>query len=154
MSDRRFSFEVVKTSSAPAATLFRLVTDGGRWSEWAKPLVLQSSWVRQGDPAPGGVGAIRKFGAWPVFVQEETVEYEQDRRHVYKLIKPTMPAKDYTAEVLLTPNSKGGTDIRWSGSFTEGISGTGPVVRAGFNRAIRLFADRLVKAAEHESAGS
>lgn len=42
MSDRKFSFEILKTSTAPTSTLFRLVTDGGRWSEWAKPLVVQS----------------------------------------------------------------------------------------------------------------
>jgi len=73
MSGREFSFEVNRTSSAPAATLFRLVADGANWSKWAKPIVLQSSWARQGDPAPGGVGAVRKVGMWPLLVQEETV---------------------------------------------------------------------------------
>ena len=78
MSGRKFSFEINRTTSAPAATLFRLVTDGANWSDWAKPLVIQSSWARQGDPAPAGVGAVRKIGMWPFLVQEETVEYEQD----------------------------------------------------------------------------
>jgi hypothetical protein len=44
MSGRTFSFEINRTTSAPAATLFRLETDGGRSSEWAKPIVVQSSW--------------------------------------------------------------------------------------------------------------
>lgn len=100
MSGRKFSFEVTKTSSAPAATLFRLVTDGGNWATWAKPIVAQSSWARRGDPAPGGIGAIRKLGMWPVFVQEETVEYEQDRRHVYKLVGARTPVQDYFGEVV------------------------------------------------------
>lgn len=148
MSGRKFSFEVNTTSSAPPATVFRLVADGARWSEWAKPVVLKSSWARHGDPAPGGVGAIRKVGAWPVFVQEETVEYEQDRRHVYKLIAPATPAKDYRGEVVLTPNASGGTDIRWSGSFTEGVTGTGPAMRAGMAGVIKFFAGKLARAAE------
>ena len=101
MSGRKFSFEINRTSSAPAATLFRLVADGANWSKWAKPIVLQSSWARQGDPAPGGVGAVRKVGMWPLLVQEETVAYEQDRRHAYKLIGPPSPAKDYSGEVVL-----------------------------------------------------
>lgn len=151
MAGRKFSFEVTKSSSAPAATLFRLVTDGGRWSSWAKPIVLQSSWARQGDPAPGGVGAVRKVGMWPVLAQEETVEYEQDRRHAYRLIAPPTPAKDYQAEVVFTPNASGGTDIRWSGSFTEGIRGSGPAMRAALGGAVKFFAGRLVKAAERES---
>jgi Polyketide cyclase / dehydrase and lipid transport len=150
-SGRKFSFEVNQTSTAPAATLFRLVADGANWSQWAKPVVVQSSWVRQGNPAPGGIGAIRKVGMWPVAVQEETVEYEQDRRHVYKLVAPSTPAKDYVGEVVLTPNAAGGTDIRWSGSFTEGVAGSGPMVRAAMGGAIKFFAGRLVKAAERES---
>jgi Polyketide cyclase / dehydrase and lipid transport len=153
MSGRKFSFEVTKTSTAPAATLFRLVTDGGRWSEWAKPIVASSSWERQGDPAPGGIGAIRKLGMWPVFVYEETTEYEQDRRHVYKLVGARRPVEDYIAEVALTPNASGGTNIRWTGSFTEKARGTGPVMRAGLGGAVKFFAGKLVQAAERESGG-
>jgi hypothetical protein len=90
---------------------------------------------------------------WPVLVQEETVEYEQDRRHVYKLVGPATPAKDYFAEVVFTPNAAGGTDLRWSGSFVEGVAGTGPVMRAALGGAVKFFAGRLVKAAERETAG-
>lgn len=153
MSGRKFSFEVNRTSSAPAATLFRLVADGANWSSWAKPIVVSSSWARQGDPAPGGVGAIRKIGMWPLLVQEETVEYEQDRRHAYKLVGPPSPAKDYSGEVVFTPNATGGTDIRWTGSFIEGVPGTGPVMRAALGGAVRFFSGRLVKEAERESSG-
>ena len=42
MSGRTFSFEVNRTSTAPAATLFRLVADGGNWSTWAKPIVVSA----------------------------------------------------------------------------------------------------------------
>jgi len=154
MSGRKFTFEINRTSSAPAATLFRLVADGGNWSAWAKPVVVQSSWVRQGDPAPGGVGAVRKVGLWPILVQEETLEYEQDRRHAYKMVGPPSPAKDYVAEVILTPNPAGGTDIRWTGSFVEGVSGTGPLLRAALGGVVGFFAGRLVKAAERESSSS
>jgi polyketide cyclase/dehydrase/lipid transport protein len=151
MSGRKFTFEVNKTTSAPAATVFRLVTDGGNWSTWAKPIVASSSWARQGDPAPGGIGAVRKLGMWPVFVQEETVEYEQDRRHVYKLVGKPQPADDYHGEVVLTPTPAGGTDIRWSGSFNEKVRGTGPVVKAAMGGAVKFFAGKLVTAAEREA---
>ncbi|AWV48384.1 hypothetical protein JK2ML_1983 [Mycobacterium leprae Kyoto-2] len=153
MSNRKFSFEVTRTSSASAAVLFRLVTDGANWAKWAKPIVLQSSWARLGDLRPGGIGAVRKIGIWPILVREETVEYEQDRRHLYKLIGPPNPAKDYLGEVLLAPNAAGGTNIHWSGSFTENIPGTGPVMRAALKGAVRCLTVRLVKTAERESDG-
>jgi uncharacterized protein YndB with AHSA1/START domain len=151
MSGRKFTFEINKTSTAPAATLFRLETDGANWSQWAKPIVVQSSWARESDSAPGGVGAIRKVGMWPMLVQEETVEYEQDRRHVYKLVGPGNPVKDYFGEVVLTPNAAGGTDIHWSGSFVEAVPGTGRLMRAAMGGAVRYFAGRLVKEAERQS---
>jgi hypothetical protein len=151
MAGKTFSFEVNMTSRAPAATLFRLETDGGRWSEWAKPIVVQSGWEQRGDPAPGGIGAIRKIGMWPVLVREKTLEYEQDRRHVYTLVGPSTPAKDYRAEAVFTPTPDGGTDLRWTGSFTEGIPGTGPVMLAVLRGAVKFFAARMVKVAERET---
>ena len=147
---RTFSFEVRRTSSAPAATLFQLEADGSRWSDWAKPIVFQSSWERQGSPAPDGIGAVRRVGTWPIFMREKTVEYEQDRRHVYEVIGPRSPAKNYRAEATFTPNTAGGTDLVWSGSFTEGVRGTGPIMRAVMGGAIKFLSAQLVKAAEKE----
>ena len=153
MSGRNFSFEINRISSAPAATLFRLVSDGANWSSWAKPVIVSSSWAKQGDPPPDGVGAIRKVGIGPLLFHEETVESEQDRRHVYKLVAaPPSPAKDYVGEVVFSPNAAGGTDIRWTGSFTEGVPGTGAVMRAALGGMVGLIAGRLVKAAERESS--
>jgi hypothetical protein len=152
MSGRTFSFEVNRTSTAPVATLFRMETDGANWSDWARPLIVHSSWERQGDPAPDGIGAVRKVGMWPILMLEETVEYEKDRRHVYKVIAPSTPAKDYQAEALFTPNASGGTDLRWRGSFTEGVRGTGPIMRVFLRGAIQLISLLLIKGAERETA--
>lgn len=129
MSGKVFTFGINRTTSASAATVFGLETDGAHWSEWAKPLILQSSWERQGDPAPAGIGAVRNVGLWPMLMREETIAYEQDRRHVYLQIGPPLPARGYRAEMLLTPNLAGGTNIRWTGSFTEGLRGTGQIMR-------------------------
>jgi hypothetical protein len=142
---KTYSFEVNRTSSAPPSSLFRLETDGSRWSEWAKPIVFQSRWAR--EPGADGMGGIRAVGLWPVFTREETLEYEQDRKHVYGLVGPA-PVKDYRAEVLFTPNADGGTDLRWTGSFTEAVPGTGALICATLRTVITVLSDRLVKAAE------
>jgi hypothetical protein len=87
---------------------------------------------------------------WPMLMREKTVAYEQDRRHVYVQIGPPLPAKDYPAELLLAPNATGGTDLRWTGSFTEGLRGTGPLMFV-FPRAVVWFLSRqLVKSAERD----
>jgi hypothetical protein len=85
---------------------------------------------------------------WPMLMREKTIAYEQDRRHVYLQLGPPLPAKDYRAELLLTPNPMGGTDIRWTGSFTERLRGTGPVMLVFLRGVVSFLAGRLVKAAE------
>jgi hypothetical protein len=144
MTGKTFSFEINRTTRAQPATLFRIETDGARWSEWAKPLIVQSSWEQNGP----GIGAVRKVGSWPMLMREKTVAYEPDRRHVYAQIGPPLPAKDYQAEVLLTPNATGGTDLRWTGSFIEGRRGTGPVMFVFLRSVVWFLSRRLVKAAE------
>jgi Polyketide cyclase / dehydrase and lipid transport len=147
-SGKTFSFEIRKSTSASAATLFRLETDGARWSEWARPLIVSSSWEQCGDPPPAGVGAVRKVGMWPMLMREKTVVYEKDRRHVYAQIGPRLPARDYCAEMLLSSIPTGGTDVRWRGTFAEGIYGTGPVMLIFLRGVVWFLARRLVKTAE------
>ncbi|WP_410668229.1 SRPBCC family protein [Amycolatopsis sp. cmx-4-68] len=144
---RKFSFEVNRTSTAPPAALFALEAEGPRWAEWGKPLIVQARWKRQGADEPAGVGAVREVGLWPVLIREETIEYEPGRKHVYTFFGAN-PIKDYRAEVLFTPAADGGTHLRWTGTFTEPVRGSGPILAAGLRATIRLFSGKLVKAAE------
>jgi hypothetical protein len=146
MTARTFSYEINRTSTASPEVLFRLETDAPRWAEWGRP--LQAGWDREADE-PGGIGAIRKVGAGPVRMFEETVVYERNRRHVYKFARRAI-MRDYRAEVTFTPNASGGTDLCWRGSFTESLPGTGPLLRALVRGAVAMLATRLVRGAERE----
>lgn len=147
MPPRTFSFEVTRTSTASPDRLFRLETDGARWSEWAKPLIVQSGWERWADQ-PGGVGAIRRVGLFPVLMYEETLEYEPGKRHVYTFAR-SAPVDDYRGEVTFTPTPNG-TELRWRGTFKEKVPGTGPLVLALLRTAIVFLSARLVRAAERD----
>ncbi|SDC73140.1 SRPBCC family protein [Actinokineospora iranica] len=144
---RTFAVEVTASSSADAPELFALVADARRWAQWARPVVAHAFVEREGDPAPGGVGSVRKLGRKPFLIREETVEYEQDRRHAYELRTP-VPVKNYRGEVRLIPRDGGGTDLVWRCSFVEWIPGTGPAVRAGVRSLIQTLSGKLVRAAE------
>lgn len=147
MSANSFSFAVERSSNASAERLFALVSDGSRWPEWTGTLVPSGSMVVKGDPAPAGVGAVRKLGVGPVGVKEQTTAYEQDRLHAYKLLTPG-PVRNYHAQVRLTPRPDGGTDLHWSGSFDEGVRGTGKVMQRVMSKMIGTLATKLVRAAE------
>ncbi|PPK65898.1 SRPBCC family protein [Actinokineospora auranticolor] len=145
---RTFAFEIAVSSSADAPELFAMVSDGRRWAEWARPVVTEAYLEREGDPAPGGMGAVRVVGRKPLLFREETVEYEQDRRHAYRLLSAA-PFRDYRGEITLIPLDGGGTDLVWRCSFVERVPGTGPALRAGLRSFINDLTKRLLRAAEH-----
>src|SRR5437870_4974482 len=113
MGEYAFAAEV--TSSATPDAVFAVLADVPRWKEWAGPLVRESYLDREGDSAPGGVGAIRRLGSKPFYGREEIVEYDPPRRLSYVILSG-QPVRNYRADIDLTPVD-GGTRIRWSSRF-------------------------------------
>ena len=64
-------------SAAPPEVVFDVLVDGPGWADWA-PGLKAASYECEGEPAPHGVGAIRRFGAGvgPVS-REQVVAYER-----------------------------------------------------------------------------
>jgi uncharacterized protein YndB with AHSA1/START domain len=141
-----YSYEVTARSAAPPARVFELLADATSWTRWAGPLIGHASWEQQGEPAPGGVGAVRKLGRWPVFGREKIVVSVPPSHHAYTLLSGS-PVRNYRADVRLTPDANG-TLIRWGGTFEPIVPGTGPVLAGIYRRMIGSFARRLAGYAE------
>jgi Polyketide cyclase / dehydrase and lipid transport len=141
----RFSYRVVVETSASPEDLFAVVADAPGWPRWAGPFVRQASWIRHGDPPPGGVGAVRRLGAWPFFSREEIVDFDPPRRLGYEVVG--LPVRKYRAEVEFAPNPSG-TSIIWHGSFEAVVPGSGPLLRIGLQAVARGFARRLAAVVE------
>ena len=143
----RLTFSVEARSLAEPERVFAVLADVPRWQEWAGPVVPRSSYAREGVPAPGGVGAIRRLGSGPLSSQEEIVAYDPPRHLAYVLLNGQR-RHGYRADVELTPLPDGGTRIAWTGSFRPPLPGTGPLLRAVFSRLVTGFAHRLAARAE------
>ena len=137
----RRSFEVVVRSDAPPDVVFAVLADGSRWHEWAGPLVPRSSWEREGDPPPGGVGAVRRLGLWPFVGREEVVEHVPPVRHSYVVLSG-IPVDDYRADVELTPDGAG-TTIAWRGAFSPRLPRTGRLLERVLRAIVGGLARRL-----------
>jgi uncharacterized protein YndB with AHSA1/START domain len=135
------SFEVQALSSAPPAAVFALLADGPSWQRWAGPLIRRATWDREGDPAPGGVGAVRKLGAPPLFSREEIVAYDPPHHLAYTMLSG-QPVRDYRADVRLVPDGAG-TRIEWAATFRPRIPGTGRLMRWYLGAIVGGFARRL-----------
>ena len=145
MVSARSSYEVTARSAAAPQRVFDVLADASSWQEWAGPLILRSWWEREGDPAPGGVGAIRRLGLRGASSREEIVAYEPPHHLAY--IWLTRVVRDYRADVRLEPDGDG-TLITWSGSFTPTRLGPAPVMRRFLRRTIGGVARRLAARAE------
>jgi hypothetical protein len=137
---------VTRESRASATTLFDIVCDGSRWSEWAHPLIRYSVWETRGPEDDGGVGAIRAVGAKQRPTREMTTIHEPGRRHGYTMLGGGV-VRDYNAVVSFDKGDNG-TRIQWNGRYDT----TSYLVGAAYWLMLRslfgTFAKNLAKAAE------
>jgi uncharacterized protein YndB with AHSA1/START domain len=145
----RTSYDVTARSEAAPERVFAALADAPSWKRWAGPMVLQSWWEREGEPAPGGVGAIRRLGMRGASSREQIVAFDPPRHLAYVWL--TRIVRDYRADVRLEPDGTG-TRIHWSGSFVPTRLVPGAVGRAFFTRTVGGFARRLAVHAEQHPA--
>jgi len=143
MAHERYDVDV--SCAAPPQVVFAVLADAPSWRTWV-PLVSRSSYEREGDPAPHGVGAVRRLGAriGPAS-REEVVTYDEPSTFAYELRSGPLPVRGYRSEVRLRPEGSG-THISWVGSFTTRVPGFGAVMRrlmARFARALATEAERV-----------
>jgi hypothetical protein len=113
-------------------------------------LVQTSSWEREGTPAPGGVGAIRRLGREPMVGREQILEYDPPRLLAYTVLSG-IPVKHYRADVTFEPDGAG-TRIRWRATFDPKVPGTGAILRRVIAALIGDYARRLAVHAESTPA--
>lgn len=142
------SYEVTARSAAPPERVFALLADATSWPRWAGPLIARASWEREGNPAPGGAGAIRRLGRWPIFGREQIVASEPPFHHAYTTLGGN-PVRNYRADVFLSPDEDG-TSITWSATFEPRIPGSGRLLVGTYRRLIGSFARRLAAYAEQD----
>lgn len=130
------------TSTAPPAKVWALLADSATWPDWTS---IGSHSNERPATAEDGTGEIRVFVTGRIKVREEIVERYPDQRLTYTLLSG-LPLKDYRAEIDLTANPSGGTDIRWHTTFT-GPPIVRNLLRSGLAKRTQEFVDGLAAAA-------
>jgi hypothetical protein len=143
------TYDISVHSAAPPDVVFGVLADATRWHEWAGFSVATSEWEREGDPAPGGVGAIRRLGRAPMYGREQITEYVPPVHLAYTILSG-IPVRGYHADVdLLTDET--GTTIHWSGAFAPKIPGTGAILAAVLGRIVHGYATSAAAEAERQT---
>ncbi len=118
------------------------------FASWA-PLVKSERWEREGDPPPGGVGAIRCLGSLGVKGRERILVADAPHHHAYEVLSG-VPVRNYRADVHFEPDGDG-TRIAWSATFDPKIPGTGALLTLFLRRFIGRLAEALAREAERRA---
>ena len=140
-----YEFEVRARSAAGPDAVWAVLVDSLRWPDWTG--LPTPTMTRPGDPAPFGLGAVRRFRFGPLVAEEEVVLWDPPYRYGYVVHR--MPVRGYRAEVALEPDGDGGTAIIWQARFERcTIPLMSRPFRAGVRMALGRFAGQLARHAE------
>src|SRR4051794_15345510 len=138
-----YKIEAEGRSQAPPEKVWEVLADVPRWAEWGP--WNSSEFEREGDPAPGGVGAVRLLKRFAMTLREELTGFEPPRRMTYKLLSG-MPVRDYRAEVDVA-QANGGSELRWRSEF-DALPGVGGLYRWQLQKAFEDIVESVARAAE------
>jgi uncharacterized protein YndB with AHSA1/START domain len=145
------SVHVTRTIPAPAEKVFDLLADHANYDRFRA--INGSKLLRQGDPAPNGVGALREIKVRPLTFEEEITAYERPTRLDYLIVKLNVPFQHDGGSITLSPDGDA-THVDWRSTFsvpTPVIGGAQelvwqPILARGFRRVLedveRMLAER------------
>ena len=136
-------------STAPRETVWGVIADARRWSDWGP--WDRAALEQTGDEDENGVGAIRVFTKRPLRTRELVTAFEPPQRLCYQLLTG-LPLRGYTACITLAEADGGGTEIRWHSEFDPKIPGTGAFFRRWLTGVLHQVADRAAREAERQAA--
>lgn len=142
------SFTFVREIAAAPETVFEVLTDHRRYSELT--LLRKSELEREGEPAPNGVGAIRKLTAVGPPMREEVIAYEAPRRFSYTVLSG-LPVRDHIGTVELTAQG-GGTRMVYAVRTQPTVPVVGFAVVAAIKQAIKGLIDGVAGESERRAA--
>lgn len=131
-------------SSANPQAVWDLLADVTTWPSWTA--FSETSYEREGDPSPHGVGAVRRLRMGRLRSKEQVLVFEPTTRFSYDYTG-SLPFDRYVANVTLTPSATG-TTIEWGSEFEAKWPLTGGPLRLFMTFVLGDIAKRLARAAE------
>jgi uncharacterized protein YndB with AHSA1/START domain len=142
------SFTYKREVAAPPEIVFDVLTDHRRYTK-ITPL-RKAELEREGEPAPNGVGAIRRLTAVGPPMREEVLAYVPNERFSYKLLSG-LPVRDHVGTVELT-RSATGTKVVYAVRTTPTLPLVGDAFLIGMKFGIRQLLSGVAKESERRAA--
>lgn len=143
----RRSIRVEKHLDAPPKALFEILADHGNYDRFDG--IRRAEVLTPGDPAPNGLGAVRRIWIGPLRFEEEITAYEPPARLDYLIVDLRgVPFRHEGGSIRMTPNGDS-TDAVWTSSFEIPLPLIGSALDGAFKLTLeRGFAATLERSAE------
>ena len=139
---------VTRSIPAPAAPVFDLLADHANYDRFRG--IRGSALIREGEPSPNGVAAMRKVLVGPLRFEEEVTAYERPSRLEYLIVRINAPYEHEGARIRLEEGG-GWTKVDWTSTFRVPGPLAGPQERVwayalarGFRRVLEDI-ERMVE---------
>jgi uncharacterized protein YndB with AHSA1/START domain len=144
------SVHVTRTIPAPPETVFDRLADHANYDRF-RP-IQASALLREGDPPPNGVGALREIRVRPLRFEEEITAYERPTRLEYMIVELNVPFEHHGGSIRLTPDGAG-THVDWRSSFTVPVPVVGSAIELPWLLTLRRGFDRVLEDVERMVKG-
>jgi uncharacterized protein YndB with AHSA1/START domain len=105
---------VVRSIPASPERVFDLLADHANYDRFRG--IRSAELVREGEPPPNGVGALRHVLIGPLRFDEEVTAYERPSRLDYLIVRINFPFEHEGGEIRLVEED-GGTRAEWTSTF-------------------------------------
>jgi Polyketide cyclase / dehydrase and lipid transport len=135
------SVHVTRTIPAPAEQVFDRLADHANYDRFRG--ISGSELLREGDPAPNGLGALRRIKVTPLVFEEEITAFDRPNRLDYLIVKLNIPFEHHGGSIRLVAEGEA-TAVDWRSTFTVPTPLIGgveervwvPVLNRGFRRVL------------------
>jgi Polyketide cyclase / dehydrase and lipid transport len=127
--------------------VFDVLTDHRRYAAMTR--LRKSELEREGEPAPNGVGAIRRLTAVGPPMREEVLVYERPSRFSYTLLSG-LPVRDHVGTAELRPEGEG-TKVVYAVRAQPTVPLAGGLVVAAIKQAIEQLLDGVARESERRA---
>jgi Polyketide cyclase / dehydrase and lipid transport len=109
------TIHVTRAIPAPPEAVFDRLADHANYDRFRG--IHGSTLLREGQPPPDGLGALREIKVRPLTFHEEITAYDRPNRFDYLIVKLNVPFEHHGGSIRLTAED-GGTHVDWRSSYT------------------------------------
>jgi uncharacterized protein YndB with AHSA1/START domain len=139
------SLTVTRTIAAPPEGVFDLLSDHAHYDRFRG--IRGSELLREGEPAPNGVGALRRVLIGPLRFDEEITAFERPSRLDYLIVRLNAPL-DHKGGTIRLREEDGATRAEWTTTFRVPTPLVGGVQERVWELALRRGFGRVLEDVE------